>query len=167
MDIDTIFEEWTLGDQQTSELQPLCDAKLRDALYCLIPNNPSPIHRKLILELLSEEVIYRRGLWERTINNDDYYENIYLCVFLLTRLEKVEDVFHIWQVKHLNMDVGSIIDVYFLVGGGIDATLAYLTADKSEVADKIIQYILDASITQADVEGWIDGQIEYHDRISA
>ena len=108
-------------------------------------------------------MIYRRELWERRRSDDDYFENIYLCVFLLSRFRVVEDVYHLWEVKHINMDVGSMIDALYFVGSGVDQTLRFLEKEGCDKSRKILNYIKDSQITDEDYEEWSLEQVDYHE----
>ena len=159
----SIFQKWISPDVDKSSLPSLRDPKVRDGVYKLIPSSPQIEHRMLIQELLCEEVIYRRQLWEHQRSDDDCFENLYLCAFLLCRLKIVGDVYHLWEVKHINMDVGSIIDAFYFVGSGVDQTLHFLEKEGCDKSKQILQYIKDSQVTDEDYEEWSLEQVDYHE----
>ena len=55
----------------------------------------------------------------------DYFENLYLCVFLLYCIGDLEDVEMMWGAKHINMGTGCGFDIQYLVGSGVDRTMKY------------------------------------------
>ena len=83
----------------------------------------------LLREVLAREVEARRAHG----GDDPHYENLYWAAFLLARAGALEDVLPMWRAKHVDFDCGCGFDVQFLVGAGVDATLAYL--DESDDGD--------------------------------
>ena len=73
-------------------------------------------------ELLRRE---RRVISGRESGCGDYARA--LC-FMLYAVGEVEDCLCIWSIKRLNMDTGCYIDGEYLFGAGVEATLAYVSA---------------------------------------
>ncbi len=95
-----------------------------------------------ILDLLAREVEYRRNLEDGNFEPDDqeaeHFEQLYWCALLLYLVGNVNDVVVMWQAKNLNMDTSCGFDPQFLVGAGVDATLAFLETNKqTEIADYV------------------------------
>jgi hypothetical protein len=76
------------------------DASFREGLYSEIHQRPPQAHRPLLQELLIKEMKYREE-----DPDDDFFENLYWCGFLLYRIGDVSDVALLWQAKNVNFDV--------------------------------------------------------------
>jgi hypothetical protein len=105
----------------------LSNPAFRAAIYAALHPRPTAEDRHLLRHLLELEMDHRR----REENDDDvYFENLYWCGLLLYQLGVVEDVILLWRAKHVNMDTGIGFDVQFLVGAGVDKTLACLKSTR-------------------------------------
>ena len=62
------------------------------------------------------------------------------CVQLFSR-GLLEDVLRIWDAKRSGMDLGSVIDVEFLCGGGFEATKRFLAGESGAPAAEALAYI--------------------------
>jgi hypothetical protein len=104
------------------------------ALKSIPPDRQSAANeRAMLLSLLEREMEYRKKDIEC-----EYYENLYLCAFLLYLAGDPADAVLIWKAKHINMDTGFGLDGQSLVGAGVEQTVRYLEA-KGE--NKIVDYI--------------------------
>ena len=92
-------------------------------------------------------------------------DSICRCAFLLYRLGRPDDVFLLWQAKHLDMDVGCSLGVEYFVGAGVDATLAFLAQCDAPEAGEIAAYVGEAFVTDDAMQeqsGWEREQFQYH-----
>lgn len=64
------------------------------------------------------------------------------CVQLFNAGE-LTDVLAIWRAKESSWDAHCSIDVQLLCGAGLDATKAYLAADRTADASDALQYLVD------------------------
>jgi len=123
-------------------LAVIADGKFREKLYYFLNENLDNNYAHLILHLLKMEMDYREALWEGTQKDeDDLFENIYRCAFLVYRLGNPKDVFLLWEAKYINMDVGTTLDANYFIGAGFDKTIAYLEASKNDKAEEIAYYL--------------------------
>lgn len=108
-----------------------------------------PFHA-LILAMFEQEMHLTKALWERQAEaeaaaEDEYATSaIYRCAFFLYQIGDPNDVFILWQAGRMNMDVGSILGVRYLVGAGIHETIAFLQRSDREEAGRILQEIKNA-----------------------
>ncbi|MBY0238571.1 MAG: hypothetical protein K2X55_04585 [Burkholderiaceae bacterium] len=122
----------------------LGDPALRHALYQALLNQPAALFRPLLLFALDLEVEFRQALFEGArLDPDGYYEGIYHCAFLLYRAGDPVDTLKLWQVKHINMDVGSSLGAEYFLGAGVEKTMALLDGWSDEDAIAIVEYIND------------------------
>ena len=90
----------------------------------------------------------------------EYFENLYLCGFLLYCIGSLDDVEMMWDAKHINMDTGSGFDIQYLVGSGVERTMKFC---ESIGRLDICEY-LNSCIESGDfdyLESWSLGQIEH------
>ncbi|MDJ0692410.1 MAG: hypothetical protein QNJ41_28465 [Xenococcaceae cyanobacterium MO_188.B32] len=153
-------------------LSPQCCTEIkneqkRDGIYRLIPNNPRDEFHELLVQLFEEEIEFRNGLWRREREDDnDLFENIYQCAFLLHQLGRVEDVLLMWRAKNLNMDVGSRLDAQYLVGAGVLETIKFLESSTDPLASDALRYV-NAWRVSADLDDlpkWREHQMTYFNR---
>ena len=52
-----------------------------------------------------------------------------------------EDILLIWDAKMSGFDMGSVVDVQFLCGAGLDATKRFLASQRDERALEALHYI--------------------------
>jgi hypothetical protein len=118
----------------------------RACLYRRMHPRPEPSLAPLLRVLLQHEVEYR-GALDSSVSGDceaddeDAFEYIYWCAFLLAQLGDPEDVIRLWRAKHTNFDVGCGFDTEALLGAGIHETLAYLSRDSSPEAAEARAYL--------------------------
>lgn len=93
----------------------------RARLLAAIDPDSVAAHHTLLREIFQAEVEHRR-----TGGDDEYFENLYWCAFLLHLIGDCQDVPMMWRAKHLDFDTACGFDVEFLFGGGVRSTLAYL-----------------------------------------
>lgn len=79
----------------------------------------------------------------------------------------LRDVLPIWRAKESSWDAHFAIDVQFLAGPGLDATIEFLRSDVSPDAPKALQYLLEC-IEARDFENfspekWTQNYAQYFD----
>lgn len=109
----------------------------------------------LLRALFAIEVEYRSQEEEDPADDGTGFENIYACALLLFDLGAPEDTLRLWAAKRLNMDLGVGLDVQFLVGAGVDATLEALSAQPAAAAREAAEY-LEACRTAGDFDDLSD-----------
>ncbi len=140
------------------------DPSERKKRLATIPDKPNESHRALLLALFRAEMQFRDDLWHgRVSDDDDHFENIYECAFLICQLGRVEDVFLLWNAKHLNMDVGASLGVEYFLGAGLETTLKFLDDSKHEDAPAIRRYLMHAEDVDAQA-AWEQEQLRYWGR---
>ena len=90
--------------------------------------------RERLLAILPLEMAYRAD----ETNDQEYFENLYWCAFLLYLAGAPADVPLLWQAKHINFDTACGFDGQCFVGAGVDETLRFL-AQSGEL--DIVDYI--------------------------
>jgi hypothetical protein len=73
----------------------------------------------------------------------DYVELIYWCALLLYLVGDPKDVPLMWKAKHIDFDIGCCFDGQFLVGGGVEQTIEYLSDGSNEEAVEYIKKLRD------------------------
>lgn len=116
------------GGKISADLQQFVrQPRHRLQLYKLLIRQPARPFAALIRALFQEEVQYRKGLWEGTVNDRTHaFEGIYDAAFLLYRIGDLADLRALWDAKWLNMDVGTSLGAEFFVGAGVERTLQHL-----------------------------------------
>ncbi|MEV7416525.1 hypothetical protein [Streptomyces sp. NPDC089919] len=71
---------------------------------------------------------------ERGGQGDGDTELMRLCCYQLFRNGDLDDVLLVWSAKQASFDAACSIDAEFLLGRGLDATKAYLTAHPAPAA---------------------------------
>jgi hypothetical protein len=123
----------------------LKDHPNRQSLYpWLSTQGPKPF-RYLLVRMYGEEIRLRQEIWQGRHRDDlDLGDGIYDCAFLLHCCGDPADSLVIWKTNMLNQDIGEL-DARFLVGAGIDETIAYLRgiggATAREITDHINEWI--------------------------
>lgn len=95
----------------------------------------------LLRALLELEMEYRTQDEPDPADEGDGFEHIYACALLLFDLAAPEDALRLWEARLLNMDVGIGLDIQFLVGAGVDATLHALSSQRSEAAQEAADHL--------------------------
>lgn len=116
----------------------LSDADRRATLYRAMHPQPETSHAPLLRALLAHEVAFRsdpRG------DDEDRFEHLYWCGLLLSQIGDVRDVLSLWRAKNTNFDTGCGFDVQFLVGAGVEETLAFLARSEDPAASEAAAYI--------------------------
>jgi hypothetical protein len=102
------------------------------------------IHKEL-LEVFKREIEFSKtGDTRRGVGDDDDFENLYWCALLLYLVGDTADVPLLWQGKQTTMDTASGLDVQFLVGAGVEATIQYAEAHGHEKIAKYLCQMRDA-----------------------
>lgn len=153
-------------------LTPRCQIEIRDAhqrelIYRLIPNHPADEFHELLVQLFREEIEFRSRLWQGEIEDDnEFWENIYQCAFLLHQLGLVEDILLMWRAKKLNLDVGSRLDAQYLVGAGVEETIKFLESSTDPLAADALEYVKAWQVSGEldNLPRWREHQISYFNR---
>ena len=142
MNIDRLIEQFLeTGSVSPTLVASLPDPSIRFALYRQIVKMPVHLFRQLLLRLLEEEIAFRNALWEGSVTDeDDYFEGIYHCAFLLSRCGDPSDTAALWKVQYMNQDIGEI-DVGNFVGAGISETLSFLDSTIDDASHEIAEFI--------------------------
>lgn len=127
--------EW-LGSPAAQNL--LSKIPRREQLYQAMHPSPSPQHAELLRALLAHEVAFRDSDED---DPGDAFDNLYWCALLLHQLGRLEDVLPLWRAKMTNFDTGCGMDIQFLVGPGVERTLAYLVESSEPDAAKAYECI--------------------------
>jgi hypothetical protein len=124
----------------------LGDAAEREQILREIEPERAQEHHPLLQRIFRAESERRR----ETGGDDEYYENLYCCAFLLYHVGDVRDVPMMWEAKQLDFDAAIGFDVQFLLGAGSRATLAYLIANgHPEIARALAEFPeLDEDLTR-------------------
>lgn len=141
---------------------------MRTAIYRALHPTPTAAHHRLLQAMLACEDDYRERLdsWDegRAVEDDgEAHENLMWCALMLHQLGDFEDVLPMWRAKHISMDTGCAMDIEYLVGAGVEATLSYLDALDDEEAPHCAEYIRECASTGhfRSLERWVAGRIAY------
>lgn len=117
----------------------------------------------LLRALLELEMDYRSQEEPDPADEGDGFEHIYACALLLFDLGVPDDALRLWEAKQLNMDVGIGLDIQFLVGAGVDATLHLLSSQGSEAAREAADQLEErlAAGEFDDLTNWRRSKYEY------
>lgn len=120
-------------------------ATARQQLYKGLLARPRGEFQGLLRYLLQEEVTYRNALWNGEVEDEDNcYEGIYRCAFLLAGCADPSDTLLLWKAKYINMDVGVSMGAEYFVGAGLNETLSFLEQCDDDDAPEIVEYLQDA-----------------------
>ena len=136
-------EEVALPEECLRELEaPSFRAQVLDAIH----RRPEVEASGLLRVLLDVEVDYWRRVDQAgayTDENSEFFENIYWCAFLLWRTGDVRDVLALWRAKHTTFDTFCGLDAQYLVGAGVEETIAYLRESSEAEAKPALKYLLE------------------------
>lgn len=119
----------------------LKDHRDRHGLYPWVSAQDPKLFRDLLVRMYGEEIRLRQEIWEGRHRDDlDLGDGIYDCAFLLHCCGNPADSLVIWKANMLNQDIGEL-DARFLVGAGIDETLAYSRKTAGTAAREITDHI--------------------------
>jgi hypothetical protein len=116
-----------------TEVDIATPASREQALSNILPESAKQ-HHQMLRQLFAAEMEYRRR-----DENDEYFENLYWCAYLLFKVGDPSDSEVMWRAKHINTDTGRGFDAENMFGAGVDETVAYM--DKNGFHD-IARYIL-------------------------
>ncbi|WP_282296055.1 hypothetical protein [Stenotrophomonas sp. PS02289] len=135
--------------------QDISSPETREQMLRSIRPENAKTHHPLLREIFRAEVAYR------TADEDqEFFENIYWCAYLLFHVGDPADTSAMWQAKHLNMDVGCGFDVENMVGAGVEETIAYLRSKNlHQLADNIASYFSENS--EQEIAAWSQGRYKY------
>lgn len=108
-----------------------------EELYKTLSLGDRPLIRFLLEQEIEQDIAYSTD----KIDEQEYFESIYLCGFLLFLLAQVEDVPLLWRAKRASFDRWHGFDIQFLVGAGVPHTLNYLQNIQEEWAQEARAYI--------------------------
>lgn len=136
----------------------LADAEFRVGLLQEIQAAPERDSTGLLRHILQLE-----GADRRNGDNEEYFENLYWCGFLLSRAGDTADVLPLWRAKNINFDTGCGFDAQMLVGAGVEETIRYLRHKGDAEANAAADYIAKcrASGDFDDLEGWAEEKAGY------
>ncbi len=109
----------------------------RKKLYMKLHYSLLPIHKKLLKRLFQIEVK------EREEDTYEDYELFYWCIFLISRLGDVNDIYEILDAKYMDFDASFGVDPQYLIGAGLENTIEYLSSKDDDTSKEILKYILD------------------------
>ncbi|MFE1571911.1 hypothetical protein ACFIQG_08855 [Comamonas odontotermitis] len=116
--------------------------RARQLVYKELLAKPRLPFHSLLRHLLQEEVMYRNALWNLEVQDDDnHFEGIYRCAYLLGGCADPSDTLLLWDAKFINMDVGTSMGAEFFIGAGLHETLAYLSQCSAKDAAEIREYV--------------------------
>lgn len=146
-------EAWLATDEAA---RLLSDVERRVSLYRAMHPRADPSYAPLLRALLAHEVAFRL---EPGDDPEGRFENLYWCALLLTQIGDVRDVLALWRAKNTDFDTGCAFDVQFLVGAGVQETLAFLARSDDPVAPEIAEYI-SMCVAARDLDG-LEGWLEF------
>jgi len=117
------------------------------ALRNILPEDAKQ-HQPLLQEIFRREMEYRKSEGDQ-----EYFENLYWCAYLLFHVADLRDVESMWVAKHLNMDTGCGFDVENMVGAGAGQTIEYLRQQGADEAADYIEECLPED-SQTEIEQW-------------
>ncbi|MGE0786407.1 MAG: hypothetical protein AB7S26_12125 [Sandaracinaceae bacterium] len=132
-------EAWLATDDAA---RMLSDPVRRSQLYRAMHPQADAARGPLLRALLGHEVAFRTDdHFASHDEHEDRFENLYWCALLLSQIGEVQDVLALWRAKMTNFDTGCGFDVQFLVGAGVEPTLAFLTRSEDPVAPQAAEWI--------------------------
>lgn len=129
------YEEAELGLTPEDEMK-LANSDFRREIYSLLHVSVSARHRPLIRRLMQEEIQNTRDPMGGV--GDD----LCWCGYLLSCIGNPKDALLLWETKSISFDTYCGFDVQFLVGAGVDQTVAFLKQSKEPRAQDALDYIL-------------------------
>ncbi|PZT71332.1 hypothetical protein DN402_05070 [Streptomyces sp. SW4] len=120
-----------------------------DAEECWRRYGPRPVGEDLdeIRALLREHTAR-----ERRSQGEGDTELMRLCCFQLFNSGDLDDVLLIWNAKQASFDAACSIDIEFLLGHGLDATKAHLSANPAPSATAALE-----RLRELEADGEFDG----------
>ena len=144
----------------------ICD--FRKMIYRKLHTNVSKQHINIIRKLMVIEIAEREKdpYDDEIVIEETYdYEAFYWCVFLLSRIGDVHDVFTIWYAKHIDFDASFGVEWQFLIGAGYNETIEFLKKSDNPQSLEIISYLLNEntkSIEENELfKEWFDFRYKY------
>jgi hypothetical protein len=128
------------------------DSAARERLLAAVDPDRAVEHHALLRDILRAEM----RAWGA---DDGYYENLYLCGFLLYRVGDVADAPLLWEAKAMDFDSFCGFDFQFVLGGGVERTLADLRSGGHADA---AEYLAECLAFDPDLEAWERGRREYY-----
>lgn len=120
----------------------VCD--FRKIIYRKLHKNVSKVHINIVRKLMAIEISERKkDLHDNEIVIEETYdyEAFYWCIFLLSRIGDVYDVFTIWHAKYIDWDASFGVEWQFLIGAGFDETINNLKESDNPLSVEIISYL--------------------------
>jgi len=91
--------------------------------------------RPLVLQLIEDQIARHSG------QDGGYSDDFGYCAFLLTLRREVADAPLLWRAKSVSFDTHMGLPVAFLVGAGVDETIAFLRSLKTAEGTQAAEYI--------------------------
>ena len=114
----------------------LTDPAARAEVLGGIDPDQAGVHHELLRAIFRAEAEHRREH-----PDTEFFENLYWCAFLLSRVGDPADVPMMWAAKFTDFDTAAGFDVQFMLGAGPERTLAYLRAHgHDEIARRLTEY---------------------------
>jgi hypothetical protein len=110
------------------------DAKESLRRYGLVPSDEALPHIRTLLA--NEVALERKGR-----GHERESDLALLCCVQLFSRGLLEDVLRIWDAKRSGMDLGSLLDIQFLCGAGLDETKRFLSSQAGVEAAKALKYL--------------------------
>lgn len=133
---------WLASDEARSVL---ADPERRARLYEEMHADQSSALAPLLRASLTHEIEYRRSGQSQELE-DDTFEQIYWCALLLSGLGFVKDILPLWRAKQTNFDTGAAFDVQFLVGAGLEESLAHLDSLDDPESSRAARYLRESAV---------------------
>ena len=137
-------------------------ADRKRALRGIVPEDATR-HHELLRRIFAAEVEFRPGQdWDPAWGKDDnYFENVYWCAWLLFLVGDPADVPAMWRCKYeVNFDLGCGFDVENMLGASPARTVAWLQAhDMQEIADDLANWCEEDS--SQELARWSAGRRRY------
>jgi len=90
--------------------------------------------------------------------DDGDFENLYQCAFLLYQVGDVDDAPLLWEAKSIDFDSFCGFDFQYVLGAGVERTLAHLrSGGHADAAD----YLTECLAFDPDLDAWERGRREY------
>ncbi|RLJ39563.1 hypothetical protein [Acidovorax sp. 106] len=162
MNTDQILAQYLSDEGEvTSQLAHILQQpRARQLVYKELLARPRPPFHSLLRQLLREEVKYRNARWKGEVEDEDnHFEGIYRCAYLLGGCADPSDTLLLWDAKFINMDVGTSMGAEFFIGAGLPETLAYLGQSSAKDAAEIGEYVR-SYFSDADALNWQKDWVE-------
>ena len=155
----------TFPDSAVAAPQILATPEFRRSILQEMHPTPSLELLPLVRKLLPLEVAYRAD----ESNDGEFFENLYWAALFLYQIGTLDDVIPMWKAKRTNCDTGFGFDIQFLVGQGVDETIAYCCGLNTQNAQAAADYIAECKdCGDFDyLDEWLAFWIDYYSNTAA